>query len=84
MAPSLVVSVAPAKKPGHFVLKLIHPNSKTVVYEGLIRAKSVNAAIAKGRDVKKNGFSNVRTVYTEIKHIARPKRGRVKLNTQKD
>ncbi len=81
LIPTLVVSVK-QKSPKRFIISVLHPNTKKVLYVKTHTAKSVHDAFLLGNEIKKNKFSDTKTWYEEILHVPRPRRGKMKLATK--
>lgn len=81
LALDLMVTVKQVS-PKKYEIEIIHPNTKDKLYSKVHIAKSYNDAFAIGKKLKTTRFADVATWYTEIVHIPRPRRGKVKLKTK--
>jgi hypothetical protein len=87
-APSLQVSVSktePAKaKSKKYTIKIVHPNSKKVLYNEVHKADDFAKALALGKSIKEKQFAKVEIYYEEVLHIPRPRRGKMQLKLEED
>jgi hypothetical protein len=81
LIPTLVISVK-QKSPKRFIISILHPNTKKVLYSKTHTAKSLHDAFALGKHIKTTKFSTTKTWYEEILHVPRPRRGKMKLATK--
>jgi hypothetical protein len=81
LAVGLMVTVK-QMSPKKYEINITHPNTKEVLYSKVHIAKSFNDAFEMGKKLKATKFANTKTWYTEIVHIPRPRRGKVKLKTR--
>lgn len=82
MAPSLLCKASRAENPGIFLISITHPNTKEMLYSARVEAASFMAALEMAKEIKNEQLRHIRTQFEEIKHIARPPRGKVKLKTR--
>jgi hypothetical protein len=81
LAMDLMITVKQVS-PKKYEINITHPNTKEVLYSKVHIAKSYNDAFSIGKKVKTTKFANTETWLTEIVHIPRPRRGKVKLKTK--
>jgi hypothetical protein len=81
LALSLMIGVKQVS-PKKYEITITHPNTKEKLYYKVHIAKSFNEAFEIGKKLKMTKFASTNTWYTEIVHIPRPKRGKVKLKTR--
>lgn len=73
-----------AKGPGLFELSVIHPNSKEVLVSKEMKTKSLDEAMVAVKELLKDPsvLSAEKTKHQEILFIPKPRKGKMKLNTQ--
>lgn len=87
-APKLIVNVKSTSK-NMFLISVIHPNTRQVIFEGSYKCKDFNEAFEIGNDLKTADVVLKSPLYTdpeyeEILFIPNPKKGKMKLNTQEE
>jgi hypothetical protein len=87
-APSLQVQVSRAEptkpKSKKYNIKIVHPNSKKVIYNEVHKADSFQDALELGKKIKAKQFDKVEIYYEEVLHIPRPRRGKMQLHLEED
>lgn len=87
-APKLIVNVKSLGK-NSFMISIIHPNTRQVIFENSFKCKDFNEAFEKGNELKTSDLVLKSPLYTdpeyeEILFIPNPKKGKMKLNTQEE
>lgn len=88
IAPEFAKVVCSARTPtgkakkGHFIIKLIHPNTKREIYEKTHKAKDFNEAFDIAKEKAEKLKDLFPTWHEEQKFIPAPKKGRRKLKTK--
>jgi uncharacterized protein YktB (UPF0637 family) len=83
MAPGLTVSAKPTERRDTFEISISHPNTRVVLFNQRIKAKSFDEALKKAKDIKKEQMAGIATFYEEVKIIPRPKKGKMELKFKK-
>ncbi len=83
--PTLVRSVKPTNIKNRFLISLMHPNTKEMVYSQVHTCKDILEAMDLAKKIQtKPEFKEVKTWYEEKKFVPAPKKGKMKLYTKEE